>query len=171
MSTEAEEYFDIVDAHDTVIGQKPRSEVHRLGLRHRAVHLFVFRNDGQLLIHLRAADKEEFPGVWTSSAAGHVAAGETYAAAARRELLEELGIDTSPERVCRFDAGPDTCMEFTELYECVWDGDIRPDAGEIQAVEWITVKELRHRMQESPETFSPAFRLTWSWYITSRLRA
>ena len=37
----SEEIFDVVDANDQIIDQQPRSEVHRLGLKHRAIHLLV----------------------------------------------------------------------------------------------------------------------------------
>ena len=40
-----DELFDIVDSQDRVIGQRYRSEVHQLGLRHRSVHLFAFNTE------------------------------------------------------------------------------------------------------------------------------
>jgi len=159
-----EELFDVVDEHDTVIDQLPRSEVHRLRLRHRAVHIFVFRDDGTLLIHRRSEDKEEFPGVWTSSASGHVSAGESYAASAERELQEELGIAAALTRLHRFAACPDTSFEFSELYSCVWNGDVTPDPVEISEIEWVDPAEVNRRMMEQPETFSPAFRRLFAWY-------
>lgn len=73
----SEEFFDVVDEEDQVIDQVARSEVHRRKLRHRAVHVFLFRPDACLLIHKRSDTKEEFPSVWTSSCSGHVSAGKT----------------------------------------------------------------------------------------------
>jgi hypothetical protein len=43
----SEESIDIVNERDEVVGQSPRSEVHRLGLRHRAVHLLAFNARGR----------------------------------------------------------------------------------------------------------------------------
>ncbi|MDP7586167.1 MAG: NUDIX domain-containing protein, partial [Verrucomicrobiota bacterium] len=80
-----EEIFDVVDANDQVIGQKTRSEVHRLGLRHRAIHLLVFNAEGELFLQKRSTKKDCFPGTWDSSVSGHVDAGETYDACAQRE--------------------------------------------------------------------------------------
>ncbi len=164
MSCRDEEFFDVVDEADQVVEQRSRTDVHRLKLPHRAIHVFVFRSGGPLLIHLRSEDKAEFPGVWTSSASGHVSAGETYDAAARRELFEELGIRAPLESLNRFDACPDTSLEFTKLYRCVWDGSVNPDPGEIQTVRWCDPVELKARLQESPQEFSPAFRLLFGWY-------
>ena len=54
----SEEIFDVVDANDQVIGQQPRSEVHRLGLRHRAIHLLVFNAQGELFLQKRSMKKD-----------------------------------------------------------------------------------------------------------------
>lgn len=158
----SEELFDVVDENDEVISQLARSEVHRQRLRHRAVHIFVFRSDGSLLIHRRADSKEEFPSVWSSSAAGHVAAGESYDETAPRELEEELGFRSSLEFVLRADACEDTCHEFTQLYRTTWDGPINFDRGEITAIRWISLPDLRHELKAAPDEFSPAFRLLFS---------
>ena len=164
MSDTTEEWFDVVDENDQVIDQMRRADVHRLKLRHRSVHIFVWRSDGRLLIHKRTESKEEFPGVWTSSASGHVSSGEGYAIAADRELTEELGFTAELRRCHKFAACPDTCMEFTELFECQWDGDVTPDPGEIQKVEWVDRAELTDDMRKRPEKYSPAFRMLIEWY-------
>ena len=88
-----EEIFDVVDADDRVIDQQPRSEVHRLGLRHRAIHLLVFNAAGELFLQKRSMKKDCFPGTWDSSASGHVDSGESYDACALREPPEELGLE------------------------------------------------------------------------------
>jgi len=154
-----------VDERDCVIDRRKRSDVHLEGLRHRAVHILLFRSDGALLTHLRSDTKDEFPGVWTSSAAGHVSAGESYEDTAPRELQEELGIQCALQRLHKFDACPETSMEFTVLYRGEWDGDVAPDPGEIQCVKWIQPAELKQRVAEHPENYSAAFRLQFSWYI------
>jgi len=159
-----EEWFDVVDEQDQVIDQMRRADVHRLKLRHRAVHIFVWRTDGRLLIHKRTDSKEEFPGVWTSSASGHVSAGEDYVISANRELTEELGFTSELHRSQKFVACPDTSMEFTTLFECHWDGDVTPDPSEIQKVAWVRTAELADDMRKRPERYSPAFRLLFEWY-------
>lgn len=155
----AEELFDVVDKHNRVIDVMPRSEVHRLGLRHRAAHIFLFRSDGRMLIHLRTANKEEFPSVWTSSASGHVAAGEGYQESAVRELAEELQIDADVRRLAAFAACSDTSNEFTELFLAVSDADVVADPLEISDVQWLFPREIDERVQSDPDSFSPAFRL------------
>ncbi len=159
-----EEQFDVVDQNDQVLRQAARSDVHRLKLLHRAVHVFVFRSDGRLLLHKRSPDKEEFPSVWTSSASGHVSAGEAYDESAPRELKEELGITASVERLHKFSACEQTSYEFTVLYRAVSDQPIDFDPGEITEICWKTLAETAEWRDRKPEEFSPAFCLLFDWY-------
>lgn len=165
--SDAEELFDVVDRFNNVIGVKARSEVHRLRLRHRAVHIFVFRPDGHMLIHLRTASKVEFPSVWTSSASGHVTSGEDADECAVRELKEELGVDADLQFCFEVDACPDTCMEFTRLYRTESDAAVRPDPEEIADVEWLPTGRIQNQMEADPNRFSPAFRLLFRQYMES----
>ena len=84
-----DEVFDVVDAEDRVIGSNLRGEIHRLGLKHRAIHIFWRRPDGRICLQRRSFAKDNCPGLLSSSCAGHVDSGEAYHTAARRELREE----------------------------------------------------------------------------------
>src|SRR5260370_28968628 len=117
----AEEIFDVVDENDRVIGRAPRSVVHAEKRLHRAVHVFVFNSRGELLLQKRSATKDEYPLCYTSSASGHLSAGEDYETAAPRELEEELGLSGSLEWLAKFPAGPETSQEHTVLYCTVAD--------------------------------------------------
>lgn len=159
-----DEMFDVVDADDRVIGQAPRAEVHARKLLHRAVHIFVFRSDGRFLLHLRSAQKDEFPLCFTSSASGHLGVGEDYAVAAARELLEELGLSAPLERMVKLPAGPQTAFEHTVLYRVVTDLEPNPDPLEIASARFVTWDEVLQKLQDQPERFSPPFRLLVEWY-------
>src|SRR6267378_921608 len=106
----AEEIFDVVDERDEVIGKKPRNEVHRLGLMHRATHVLVFNKRGQIFLQKRSMKKDRQPGLWDSSASGHLGSGEDYDACAARELREELGLRVSevPRRLFKLPASHET---------------------------------------------------------------
>lgn len=161
----SEELFDVVDEADNVLEVRTRSDVHRLKLMHRAVHIFVFRSDQQMLIHLRTDSKEEFPSVWTSSASGHVSSGEDYATSAQRELQEELGIQAKLKRALRVDACPETSNEFTELFVANSDDPITVDPEEIADIEWVAVDEIDRRLAKCPDDFSPAFQLLFRRFL------
>jgi isopentenyl-diphosphate delta-isomerase type 1 len=159
-----EELFDIVDEQDCVIGQMPRSQVHAEKRLHRAVHIFVFRTTGELLIHLRSPTKDEQPNKWTSSASGHLSAGEDYDETAHRELEEEIGLSGELEFLHKFDASPETSYEFTCLYRLISDEEPTFDSEEITRGEYVTLEELHRSVEEEPESFSSAFLVLFEWY-------
>src|SRR5437870_4184219 len=108
-----EEIFDVVSEHDEVIGQQTRREVHRLGLQHRAIHVLIFNQRGEIFLQKRSITKDTFPGAWDSSASGHLDTGETYDACAVRELREELGVSLGGplEKLFKVAACPETDQE------------------------------------------------------------
>src|SRR3954471_12901888 len=116
----SEEIFDVVNERDEVIGQERRSEVHRLGLQHRAVHVLVFNRRGEVFLQKRSLKKDTFPGAWDSSTSGHLDQGEDYDACALRELWEEIGLKLMqpPVRCFKIDACRETGQEFVWVYRC-----------------------------------------------------
>jgi isopentenyl-diphosphate Delta-isomerase len=161
----SEEYFDVVDEHDRIIGRLPRSQVHAERRLHRAVHVFVFNSSGELLIHKRSATKDEQPNKWTSSASGHLSAGEDYDATAHRELREELGLSGDLEFLHKFAASPRTSHEHTALYRLVSDDPPRFDPEEIADGEFLPLERIAERMQADPGRFTTAFQVLLAWYL------
>lgn len=95
ISDEAE-LMDLVDAQDRVIGQLSREEIYAQGLRnYRVILAFLVNDEGKPWIPRRTAYKTLFPNALDYSVGGHVAAGESYEEALRRETAEELSIDLS----------------------------------------------------------------------------
>jgi 16S rRNA (adenine1518-N6/adenine1519-N6)-dimethyltransferase len=158
------ELFDVCDAADRVIGQAPRGEVHRRGLLHRAVHIWVFNSRGELLLHRRSRHKDEYPLRFTSSASGHLNAGETYDAAAPRELAEELQLSGDLEFLVKLSAGPSTANEHSALYRLVTDQPPQPDPDEIESVVWRSCRDVSEQVARAPDDFTPPFRELWRWF-------
>ena len=82
----------IVDADDIAIGQVPKLEAHRRGLRHRAISVIIGDAHGRILLQRRAADKYHSAGLWTNTCCSHPRPGEAVRDAAIRRLAEEMGI-------------------------------------------------------------------------------
>jgi len=164
-SAEPEEWFDVVDEQDNVLRSAPRSEVHGQGLLHRASHIWVFNSSNELLIHLRAAGKEEEPLKWTSSAAGHLAAGESYASAAERELQEELGLQAELTYLTKLPSGPEIGYEHTALFSCVSDDPPSPDPREIAEWKFASIDDVLAMLEADPTRFTNPFRLLFFWYL------
>lgn len=81
--------------------RKAKSAIHRDGDWHISVHIWIVTPGNEVLLQRRAAGKENYPGLWDVSVAGHISAGETPVEAALREAAEEIGLDLSNDR---FDA-------------------------------------------------------------------
>jgi isopentenyl-diphosphate delta-isomerase type 1 len=158
-----EEIFDVVNERDEVIGKKPRSEVHRLGLMHRATHVLVFNSRGQVFLQKRSMLKDRQPGVWDSSASGHLDSGEDYDACAQRELREEIGLrlDAPPQRLFKLSASQETDQEHVWVYRYAAEGPFTLHPEEIERGDWFSVEEVNRWMRERPEEFASALLLIW----------
>jgi len=166
-----EEIFDVVNERDEVIGQKPRSEVHRLGLKHRAVHVLVFNTRGELFLQKRSMKKDCFPGTWDSSASGHLDYGESYDACSTRELREEIGLELPkpPERLFKIDACPETGQEFVWVYRCQAEGPFHLHPDEIDCGDWFEPDTINRWSAEKPAEFASGFTLIWKEMTLRRL--
>jgi isopentenyl-diphosphate delta-isomerase type 1 len=160
-----DELFDVLDLDDRVVGQAPRHEVHARKLLHRAVHVLVYDPNGHLFLQRRSPGKDTFPGCWDSSCSGHVDTGEDYPGAARRELGEELGVDTGlPLRpLLKLRASPETGYEFIQIFllgPLAGPFDLNPE--EITEGRWIVPDELDILIGEYPDHVAGSLRLLWS---------
>ena len=142
-----EELLDLVDADNTVIGTVARSRVHgEPALRHRAVHVLVYDDRDRLLLQKRSSAKQIQPGKWDTSVGGHLAAGESYLAAAVREAAEELGlaIDAAalaPVHEYVWRSAVET--EHVASYRIENGGPFRPHPEEVDEVRFWSPEELR----------------------------
>jgi isopentenyldiphosphate isomerase len=87
-----------------------KAEAHRIGAWHRAVHLWLIAPAGKVLLQRRAETKENWPGRWDVSVAGHVGAGETAVEAAVREAREELGLQLAPSELVHVGTVREQCV-------------------------------------------------------------
>ncbi len=158
----ASEVFDVVNEHNEVIGQETRGEVHKRKLLHRAVHIFVINSRGKIYLQQRSHLKDVSPLKWDSSAAGHLDAGESYAASAIRELNEEIGIEvTATELAAEIPAGDNTDHEFVELRLAKHDGPIRCLPEEIATGEWFIPEDIDAWVEARPQDFAKGFVTCW----------
>ena len=158
-----QELIAVVDENDQFIENQPRNKVHQLGLRHRAVHILVFNDDQQLFLQKRSLSKDINAGLWDTSAAGHVDAGESYDTCAHRETIEELGVcvDETLTFLFKLPAIPETGMEFVQVYRCFHNGPFTLEAGEIDGGQWFNIKEISRRAADNDPTLTDTFKTLW----------
>ena len=157
------EWLEVVDDNDRVVGKERRGIIHAHGLKHRSAQILVFNSAGELFLQKRSCNKDEFPGLWDSSAAGHVDPGENYIDCARRELAEELGI-TAPEALeplFRFPASEDTGWEHCSVFRCRWDGPLQLQEEEVEDGKWLSAQEMTRWVEESSPALTPAIQKIW----------
>ncbi len=167
MQPGGEEWFDVVNDRDEVVGRALRREVHARMLLHRAVHVLVFNDAGEVFLQKRSMLKDMSPGLWDSSCSGHVDAGEDYDTAVVRELGEELGLaglrvePGGVERWFRVEACEATGAEFCWIYRLRHGGPFELHPEEIAGGEWLTPEEVTRRVTARPGDYCPAFKLIW----------
>ena len=94
------EYLDILDENGNKTGKiKLRNEVHRDGDWHKAVHIWIINNNGEILLQRRCSSKDSHPNMLDISSAGHLQAGDDSLTGAVREIKEELNLDISPNEL------------------------------------------------------------------------
>ena len=162
-----DEYLSVVDDCDHVIDQRPRREIHALNLRHRAVHILVFNDQGQLFLQKRSMKKDTNKGLWDSSAAGHVDIGESYDQCATRELYEELGIKSQLNKLFKLNPAPELGMEFIQVYDCTHNGPFVLAADEIEVGQWQTINEVNQQVQEDGQELTLTFKVVWKCYLAN----
>ena len=152
----ADVLLDIVTEEDVVIDQQMRSVVHEVGLWHRGVHVFLFTQDGKMLVQKRSADRASSPSLLDCSVSEHVKAGESYLEAAIRGMKEEMGveeIEIKPLFKFRMKYGAND-NEISVLYE----GKIKPeqvkfDSVEIEEVGYYSIEEIQNKMESEKTEF------------------
>ena len=161
----ASEVFEIFDDENRCIGTATRDQVHREGLYHRSVHVFMLNPDGELLVQQRATDKDVCPGLWDLSVAEHAQPGECPFQTALRGLREELSVEATVSLVAPFHLNvftyPDVARidrEFVQTFRC--DGVDRHQADGVEGVatQWLSLIEIGKRLAANPDEFTPWFK-------------
>lgn len=142
----SDELLDLVDANDEPIGTVLKSIAHQNPkLFHREIAVAIFNDISEVLLQQRSFDKNIHPGLWTISAAGHIAAGENPEHAAIREVSEELGIGIEPiffKKIFKVRSGQES--RFIWIYYALINKKQIPtlDSAEVAKCQWVKVYNL-----------------------------
>ncbi|HET9425175.1 MAG TPA: isopentenyl-diphosphate Delta-isomerase [Gemmatimonadaceae bacterium] len=149
----------LVDEEDRELGSEEKLRAHEAGALHRAVSVFLFDDQGRLLLQQRAEGKYHSAGLWSNTCCGHPRPGESAADAAARRLREEMGIacDLTPRFVFRYRAGLDgglTEHELDHVFTGRFTGTPSPDPREVEAWGWMSLPALAADCETSPHRYS-----------------
>ena len=135
--------------------------VHRQGLRHLAVSVFVTRGD-RILLQQRALTKYHTPGLWANTCCTHPHWGEAPATCAARRLDEELGLaglTLLPVGVVEYRADVQGGMvehEVVDIFtaEAPPGLEPRPNPDEVASTAWIALDALRRDVRRRPGRYA-----------------
>ena len=160
----------LVDRDDAITGFCSKVEAHRgEGVLHRAFSIFLFADDGRVLLHRRAAGKPLWAGFWTNSVCSHPRKGESLACATGRRLREELGVKADLTQLYRFEYHARFDARGSEHELChVFIGRlsssqaVRANPTEIAEWGWFACPDVDDRVAAAPGEFTPWFLLEWA---------
>ena len=164
-----EEPLILVDELDRVIGSRSKLACHKgNGVLHRAFSVFLFSDDGDVLLQRRSQEKLLWPGFWSNACCSHPRVGEDLLGAVHRRMAQELGVSTAVEFAYKFTYHAQFDNVGSEHELCsVWLGrvdvaSVVPNSNEISEVQWISSEGLSQALIASPDDYTPWLRMEWS---------
>lgn len=154
-----EDQVILVDEQDNQIGVAGKLAAHRSGSLHRALSVFVFDSCGRLLLQRRAALKYHSGGLWSNTCCSHSRPGEGTAAAARRRLREEMGIECELTEMFSFVYRTDFQNgliehEYDHVFFGRYDGSHLLNREEADDAKWVELHALAADIRARPAAYS-----------------
>ena len=144
---------------DGTIRIADKIDAHRKGLRHKAISVFIFNTNNDILLQKRAAQKYHSPGKWTNTCCTHPDPGELPALAAERRLREEMGIACPLYELFTFSynvkVGNDLIEnEYDYVFYGFYDNNPSVNPDEISDWKWMSIQNLDQELAENPDAYS-----------------
>ncbi len=152
----------LVDLQNVPIGTMEKMQAHRQGLLHRAFSIYLFNPTNELLLQKRAFDKYHSGGLWTNTCCGHPRPEEEITVAAKRRLMEEMGIDIALTEISQltYKAELDhglTEHEYLHVFVGTYADNPIPNKAEVEDWKWQKAEQVRHEMGQHPAQFTAWF--------------
>jgi len=157
----------LVDADDRETGYLSKVECHDGdGILHRAFSVFLFNDQGELLLQKRSADKRLWPMYWTNTCCSHPRQRESMQLATERRLQQELDTASALEFIYKFayqarfgDLGSEN--ELCSVYLGRLEREATANDAEIAALRYAGVKTLQAEIESNPDNYTPWFKMEW----------
>lgn len=160
------EFLDVLDEKGNPTGDKKlKTEIHRDGNWHKAVHIWIINSEGRVLIQKRSPTVDNLPNMWDIPSAGHISAGESPITSAIRETEEELGLKLgendfeylfSVTQEAIREGGQYINREFNDVYLVKKDLDLsklKLQKEEVSEVKFIFYKDLEAVINRGDKEF------------------
>lgn len=149
----------LVNEFDEPQGSIEKMEAHQKGLLHRAFSIFVFNGKNELLLQQRAHNKYHSANLWTNTCCSHPRLGESNIDAAKRRLVEEMGMQC--ELIERFSFIYNAPLEnglieneFDYVFFGVSDDLPVINPNEVQSYRYVNLKVLQNDIIKQPHLYT-----------------
>ncbi len=164
LGSQSEEMVILVDESDNEIGVAEKMSAHLKGQLHRAISVFLFNDQRQMLVQQRALTKYHSGGLWSNSCCTHPRPQEAVMDAAKRRLWEEMGIECDLEKAFVFTYNVDLGgglaeHEYDHIFVGRFNAEPNLNAEEVGAWKWIDTDALLQDVEKHPERYTAWFRV------------
>jgi len=165
MDNSENQLIALVDTDDNIIGYENKDTVHQKGLLHRAFSVFIFNDNGEMLIQQRAETKYHSPLLWTNACCSHLLKGSTMEKSLHERLLFEMSFDTDVEFKFKFTYKTEFANGLTEyetdhVYFGKWNGNIKLNPREATSCKWMNINDLKKSIKQNRQNYT-----YWFLYI------
>lgn len=159
-----EEQVILVNENDAEIGVMSKLPAHQAGKLHRALSVFIFNSENELLLQRRASQKYHSADLWSNTCCSHPRPAENIQHAARRRLLEEMGLSCVLKEIFSFvykvqlENGL-TEYEFDHVFVGYCDDKPKPDSKEVSDWVYLGKEVLIEEIAAQPQDYSEWFKI------------
>ena len=155
---------EMIDVLDEYTGEKTgevisKNEAHSKGIWHGSIHVLIVNNDkSKTLLQKRCPEKKLYPNTWDIAVGGHISAGEDDITSAKRELKEELGLNSEELKIEKVDRITEKLAnngvisnEYVSIFIVYTDidiNDITLQVEEVSEAKWCTKEELNKFIED-----------------------
>ena len=160
--------LNIVDESGNIIGEETRENIHKQGLLHREVHIWLYTPKGEIIFQHREKDKDTYPDLLDASVGGHIEIGMGYEDSALQEMEEETGLKPDKDKLTfiqmvrskTYDKATGmTNNVIRVIYAYRYDGkieDLRVEKGKAIGFELWPLDKIFNISEEDKKRFIPA---------------
>ena len=162
----------LVDKNDQELSSMEKQEAHIKGLLHRAFSVFIFNDKNELLLQRRAIKKYHSGGLWTNTCCSHPRQKEKTLDAAKRRLVEEMGMRCDLKK--QFDFIYKAKLD-NNLYEHEFDhvffgfsNDLpQINTNEVEEYTYKTLEVIGNEIKTNPKKYTEWFKICFKEVIKS----
>ena len=164
----------LVNEQDEQTGVMEKMEAHHKALLHRAFSVFIFNENGEMLLQQRALDKYHSPGLWSNACCSHPHPGEDTKLAAMRRVIEELGVTIPLEKQFHFIYKAEFENGLTEHeFDHVFTGqfNLAPEINKDEVHDYCykSMAEIKQSLLTHPQKYTAWFKIAYpeieKWWI------